>query len=112
MIESTLIARSTSVIAAPRGCGDAVGDGQDADDAGLHDAEPGRRERHGRQQRADQGDEERAADPELDVREAQRLDDEVQAHRLGRPDQAGQHDQPGQRPQSDGRPKTPSSKRS
>ncbi len=66
----------------------AVGDGQDADDAGLDDAEPGRAERHGRQQRADEGHEDRARQAERHVVEAERLDDEVQAQRLGQPDRA------------------------
>ena len=62
---------------------------------------PAGRERHGGQERADQGDEERAADPELDVGEAERLDDEEQAHRLGRPDEAGEDDEARQRPEPD-----------
>ena len=57
----------------------AVDQRQDADHAGLDDADPGRREGHGRQQRARQGHEERAADAELDVREAEGQDDQVQA---------------------------------
>ena len=50
--------------------------------------------------------------PELDVREAEGLDDEVEAQRLGRPDQAGEDDErsaAGARPTA---PKTPSSNRS
>ena len=47
-----------------RGLGqrDLVHEGEDADDAGLHDAEPGRAERHGGQQGADQRHEHRARD--------------------------------------------------
>ena len=52
----------------------AVGDVQHADDARLDDPEPGRAERHGREQRADERDEDRARDAERDVVEAERLD--------------------------------------
>ena len=88
MIDRTLIARSTSVIASASVWRDAVDERQDGDDAGLDDADARRRERHGGQERAGQRDEERAADPEVDVAEAERLDHEEQAHRLGRPDRA------------------------
>ena len=71
MTESTLMARSTSAIAAASVGSAPVDDRQDADDAGLDDAEARGRERHGRQQRGDEGHEERAADAERDV-EAER----------------------------------------
>src|SRR3954468_11352922 len=55
---------------------DAVDDGQDEDDAGFDDADPGRRQRNGREERPGQRDEECAADPEMDRREPERFDDE------------------------------------
>src|SRR3989441_1094299 len=67
--------------------------GHDADDAELDDAEAGRAERHRGEERADEGDEERPADPEVDARDAKGLDDEEQAQRLGGPDEAGDHDE-------------------
>src|SRR5438552_3339325 len=63
--------------------------GHDAADAELDDAESGRAERHRGEERADEGDEERPADPEVDARDAKGLDDEEQAQRLGGPDEAG-----------------------
>ena len=45
----------------------------------------------GRQQRADERDEDRPGEPDLDIREAERLDDDVEAQSLGQPDQPG-HD--------------------
>ena len=101
MIESTLIARSTRVIASASVVRDAVDDRQQPDDAALDEADPRRRQRHRGEQRRGEGHEERAADPEVDVRQPERLDDEVQAHRLGRPDEAGEDDEARQRAQAD-----------
>ena len=101
MIDSTLIARSTRVIASASVRRHAVDERQQPDDAALDEPDPGRRERHGGEQRRGQGHEEGAADPEVDVGQPERLDDEVEAHRLRRPDEAGEDHEPRQRAQPD-----------
>ena len=60
---------------------------------GLGEPETGRTERDGRQQRPDEGHEDRAREAELHVREPEGQDDDVQAQALGQPDQPGQEGQ-------------------
>ncbi len=79
------------------GLGHAVDERQQRHDAALDEADPCRRERHRGEQRRRERHEERAADPEMHVREAKGLDDEEQARRLGRPDEDRKEDQPWER---------------
>ena len=102
MIESTLIVRSTSVMASAAEARHAVDERQDAHDARLDDAQAARGERHRGEERSAQGHEERAADAQVDAGDAERLDDEEEAHRLGRPDEAGEDDEDRHLAQRDG----------
>src|SRR5215207_11351472 len=67
---------------------------EDADDAGLDEAESGRRERNGGQQGGRQRDEDRGADAEPHLRQGERANDEVEAGALQHPDRGreGQDD--------------------
>ena len=73
---------------------------------------PAGRERHGRQQRADQGDEERAADAQVDVREAERLRPRSRAAAPRSPRSAPVRSTRSGSWRSPTAPKTPSSNRS
>ena len=86
MITVTIVSpRSTRATAAAGSSGHAVED-EHADDARLDEAEPGRRQRDRREQRGRQRDEDGCADPEPDLGQVERADDEVQAGALEQPD--------------------------
>ena len=90
MIENTLMTRSSRAMAVASGSGTPYATWSTPTTPASTMPEPGRAEGHGGEQRADEGDEDRARQAEGDIVEAERLDHEEQAQSLGHPDQTGQ----------------------